>query len=74
MNFDDFRPGDLIEFRRCAPYLSDSFVNRGLFLGFTWDITPSGVGSYVRLHMMEFGGSVFSAICWMEKDRITKIQ
>jgi hypothetical protein len=74
MDFNAFKLGDLIEFRRCAPYLSDSFVNRGVFLGFEWDITPSGVGNYIRLYMLEFGGRFFSVICWIERDRITKIE
>ena len=73
MNLDDHRAGDLIEFRRCAPRVTDSLINVGIFLGLTWDITPTGVGKYVRLHMLELGGKMFSVICWIEKDTITKL-
>lgn len=74
IQFDDLRPGELIQFQRVTPCLADHIINRGLFLGFTWGITPSGVGSYARLHMLEFGGRLFSVICWIEKDTITKIE
>ena len=74
MNLDDCRVGDLIEFRRQAPYSSESFVNIGVFLGLEFDLTPSHASNYVRLHMLESGGKVFSAICWVGKDTITKIE
>jgi hypothetical protein len=74
MNLDDCRVGDLIEFKRQVPYSSESFVNIGIFLGFEFDITPSRMSNYIRLHMLESGGRVYSAICWVGKDTITKIE
>lgn len=74
MNLDDCRVGDLIEFKRQAPYSSESFVNIGIFLGFEFDITPSRMSNYIRLHMLESGGKVYSAICLVGKDTITKIE
>ena len=74
MNLDDHKAGDLIEFRRRAARVTDSLVNVGIFLGLTWDITPTGVEKYARLHMLELGGRAFSVICWIEKDAITKLE
>ena len=73
MDFKNFISGDLIEFRRCAPNLSESFVNFGIFLGHEQNTTPSGVDSYIMIYMLELGGSFFSLILWPDRDKIIKI-
>lgn len=73
MKFNTLKTGDLVEFKRSSSNFSECFTNRGIFLGFSNDITPSRMSNYIRVHMIEFGGRLFSAICWAEKDSITKI-
>ena len=73
MKFDDLKLGDLIEFKRVSSLVPDTFVNVGIFLGAKDDLAPSSMSNYMRLYMLELGGRLFSVICWIEKDTITKI-
>lgn len=73
MDFNEFKLGDMIEFKRVSSSSSSSLINIGIFLGIKNDLTPSSMSNYMRLHMLELGGKIFSVICWTEKDKITKL-
>lgn len=73
MDIESLKVGDLIKIIRKNSHLKLHTSVCGVFLGATHDITPSRMQNYIRIHMLEVDGRVFSTIFWRENDEITKI-
>ena len=74
MDFKSFKAGDFVKFsRRDSTFKSLDKTNFGILLGLTHDVTPSGMENYVRVHMLEMGGRIFSVLYWKNHDRLDKI-
>ena len=74
MGLEDLKTGDLMRLIRHNQHPNLNSVSVGIFLGSKSDLTPARMSSYIRIHMLELGGKIFSVIYWIEKDRVEKIE
>ncbi len=73
MNFDTFKVGDFVKLIRKDSTHAIKKENVGVLLGLTHDLSPTRMQNYIRIHLLEVGGKIFSVIYWIDHDVLIKI-